>query len=351
MVIIVIAVCMALTTCFVGVRVFAKLGYLKSARLEDYLLIPMFATYIAFCVYWLKMCGTTGHYVHMWNFRLKNLAPFFHNGYYGVNFLGATMLTIKPAILLEWIHIFAVGSRSLFAWACYVVATVNFLTYFIGIFVESFSCSPIAGYWDKTIESKCIPNVKYLSVISGVINVVLDVIIVILPQKIIWNLNITRTKKFGVSLVFLVGLISVAAATTRMALSIRYIDSSDVTYNLSQVGLWAVVEMTAGILVFVAPAAPKPVVHLAKQFGNSVERLVTLRSYRRQRTSEYASGRDTGNVSQSYEAGNDPGKPHNIVLRFMKSKSSLRKDPEDRRSGESEAEMVPPIPKEHIASV
>ncbi|PQE09142.1 integral membrane PTH11 protein [Rutstroemia sp. NJR-2017a WRK4] len=194
------------------------------------------------------------------------------NGFYGLQFYSAVMLAIKPLILLEWIHIFGTAGRR-FTWLCYILGTINFLTYFIAITVDSSACKPRAAWWDLTVNGHCI-NTRNLPIATGTINAVIDLFILILPQRIIWKLHMSRDKKIGVGLVFAVGLLSCGAALARMSLSYIYSDSSDVAYNFSQAGLFCVVEMTCAIIVFSAPTIPKPIGHLAKQATSSINHLL-----------------------------------------------------------------------------
>ncbi|KAF2013464.1 hypothetical protein BU24DRAFT_314463, partial [Aaosphaeria arxii CBS 175.79] len=70
-------VCITIVTIFVALRVYAKFIFLRNSRIVDYLLVPTFGIFIAHCVFWLKMNSTTGQFVHMWNFRVGGLAPFY----------------------------------------------------------------------------------------------------------------------------------------------------------------------------------------------------------------------------------------------------------------------------------
>ena len=115
------------------------------------------------------------------------------------------MMILKPVILLEWVHIFVPGQRNAFYWTCYIVAAINFIYYAINIILENVSCTPRERYWDKTVPGSCW-NASILSGVSAIINLIFDVIMVALPQGIIWKLNMSRKKRFGVSLVFIMGL-------------------------------------------------------------------------------------------------------------------------------------------------
>lgn len=184
------------------------------------------------------------------------------------------MMAIKPMILFEWMHIFAsAGPRNLFNWTCYILSAINVLTYFISIMIDATSCTPREYWWDQTIEGHCV-DTKSLPIATAIINVIVDVFILLLPQGIIWRLNMSRAKRAGVSCVFFIGLISVTAATARLALSVAYSTSVDVTYQFSQAGILIVLEMTFAILVFTSPHMPKPVSLLAQATGASLTRLV-----------------------------------------------------------------------------
>ncbi|KAF2013465.1 hypothetical protein BU24DRAFT_349527 [Aaosphaeria arxii CBS 175.79] len=99
-------------------------------------------------------------------------------------------------------------------------------------------------------------------------------VILLLPQPLIWRLRVSKNRRIGVSLVFCIGIISVGAAIGRTVLAYIYAESADVTWNFSQVGIFILLEMTAAILVFAVPTAPKPSAHLAKRAGSSLVSLI-----------------------------------------------------------------------------
>lgn len=79
-----------------------------------------------------------------------------------------------------------------------------------------FFCRPFAYNWDKSIPGGSCLDVpaSYLRVGGlSIVNLVLDVIVIILPLPILWNLNMATTKKVAISAVFGVGLMYVQAAS------------------------------------------------------------------------------------------------------------------------------------------
>ena len=83
---------------------------------------------------------------------------------------------------------------------------IIFISYYGStILVKIFECSPRSKIADKTIPGTCI-NLSMLINADGVFNTITDVIILLLPIKAVWKLNIKKQKKVIVILVFTFGL-------------------------------------------------------------------------------------------------------------------------------------------------
>jgi hypothetical protein len=67
-------------------------------------------------------------------------------------------------------------------------------------FVGIFACTPVRGFWDTTIESKCIPNIPQWY-INAAGNIITDVAVFVLPIPAIWKLQLAKPQK-----VFLFGI-------------------------------------------------------------------------------------------------------------------------------------------------
>lgn len=115
---------------------------------------------------------------------------------------------MKVCILKEWTRIFVpCRSRNTFFYICYGLAGVNVLFYVTSILVINLSCLPHAKIWDKTIVGgRCI-DYKPMWISGSIINLLSDIAIVALPQKIIWRLQVSTKKKIGIALVFTFGVL------------------------------------------------------------------------------------------------------------------------------------------------
>lgn len=118
------------------------------------------------------------------------------------------MLSVKLSILLQYLHIFVPNKKAnAIYWSCHALIWLNVLYYTITTFCEIFACSPIAKAWDPLItEGHCLPTLVFINA-SSAINSISDIAILILPQTVIWKLQLSTKKKAQVSIIFLVGIL------------------------------------------------------------------------------------------------------------------------------------------------
>jgi hypothetical protein len=125
----------------------------------------------------------------------------------GSTIYGNVIMALKTGILLEWSKTFVPrGFKNSFWWTCHIVLAVNVVFYIICTFVEIFGCEPREKLWKLTLPGKCIDMTR-INITSASVNFVSDVIILLLPQKIIWGLHMSVSKKLGVAAIFAVGLL------------------------------------------------------------------------------------------------------------------------------------------------
>lgn len=131
------------------------------------------------------------------------------------------------AILLEWSRILVPrGTRGGFWWACYALGLIQFLFMFGAVIGLCLSCIPYEAIWDKTIVAKCYDK-GIVEKTSSIVHLISDVIILVLPQKVIWGLQLSLQKRLGVSVIFSLGLLYVLLASIHEIL----IDASFVNAN------------------------------------------------------------------------------------------------------------------------
>lgn len=144
-----------------------------------------------------------GH--HIWVADPSKLTTFFkllYSIYYVYDF---ALAVTKVSALLFLSRIFPKRqSPAWFNYAIYATHALN-VAWLIGIiFGTVFQCNPVQKGWSPMMDGKCgSTNALWLG--SAVPSVVIDLVILLLPLPRIWGLQMSRAKKGGITLVFLLG--------------------------------------------------------------------------------------------------------------------------------------------------
>ncbi|KAI0423599.1 hypothetical protein F5Y09DRAFT_326943 [Xylaria sp. FL1042] len=252
-----IAICIFIVFVASSLRAYSKIVCMKQVKLEDYVGLVALAPYIAFIYGVYDLMRTAGIYVHQWDIRASVVPSALYIVYVNTSLFQATMGSVKTAILLEWTRLFVPpGTRTPFWWTCQIVMWVNILYYISIVVVSAISCFPHEKIWHPNLPGRCF-NTKAFFIGNATLNLASDIIILALPQRVIWSLKMSRDKKIGVSLVFAVGVIACLVGGARLSRAVIYYLSKDNIYNVSAVFLWCTAELSISFLVFCLPAIPK----------------------------------------------------------------------------------------------
>ncbi|KAJ6093568.1 hypothetical protein N7486_008857 [Penicillium sp. IBT 16267x] len=108
-------------------------------------------------------------------------------------------------ILTYYVRIFQIRP---FRMAVYAVGGLVAVWPITVCFISIFSCRPIHGFWDESVRASCVNN-KEFYVGNAVPNIFTDVMILILPLRMVWALQTTRMQKITLSAIFLLGGLSI----------------------------------------------------------------------------------------------------------------------------------------------
>ncbi|KAI9151643.1 Satratoxin biosynthesis SC10 cluster protein [Paramyrothecium foliicola] len=148
---------------------------------------------------------------------------------------------IKTTFLAQYYRVFFTQkSRRIFFLISFLVCGWSISQVFIGIFL----CFPIQGFWDKSIDARCIPtNVQWYANAAG--NIATDLIVFILPLPVIGQLNLPRTQKIFLFVLFGLGFLTVAISVIRIQYLKVY---EDLTWENVAPACWSVAELTTAII-------------------------------------------------------------------------------------------------------
>ncbi|KAM7205186.1 hypothetical protein V8F20_003323 [Naviculisporaceae sp. PSN 640] len=98
---------------------------------------------------------------------------------------GNVLLLVKTAILLEWVRIFVprnVTRSDTFWWLAHVAMALSITSNLAFLFVTIFHCSLVQMFWKPWLDGQCVPYYP-VDVVSGSFNLLMDLVILIIPQR------------------------------------------------------------------------------------------------------------------------------------------------------------------------
>lgn len=113
--------------------------------------------------------------------------------------------------MLEWTRIFAPeGTNTYLSLSWYATGAAISLLSIIIFIMDLVNCSPFTGNWDVLVVGRhCRFSVPAFGLASSIVNLTLEIIPLVLVQRVIWGLHMSWKKKLGVSLIFFIGIMYV----------------------------------------------------------------------------------------------------------------------------------------------
>ncbi|TGJ85314.1 hypothetical protein E0Z10_g3447 [Xylaria hypoxylon] len=170
------------------------------------------------------------------------------------------VFSVKIGILLFYWRVFQ--RTASFRNGAIIVSFISTGIFLSNFFTFTFQCFPIWKFWEPDTHGSCInQNAFYLA--SAIINVFGDIAVLSLPLPIIWGLQASRSRKWSLSFLFLLGAFVVVASIFRIV-AVTQIDPHDFSFTNVGGGLWSTVEVEVGFICANLPAV-RPL--LFKWFG------------------------------------------------------------------------------------
>ncbi|KAI0098684.1 hypothetical protein GGR51DRAFT_576936 [Nemania sp. FL0031] len=272
---VVVGLALGICSVFVFGRLYVIWDSKKRVDFADCLLLLGFGTYIAYGAIILDSTNNVGYLIHQWDVRLSDAIYLSRNFVIGSNIFAISGTSIKAAILLEWLRIFNPShERNSFFWAAHSTFWLNFL-FHTALFISfNAACTPYARSWDPFLQGTCYQT-RPIPIVSSAVDLIIDISIFCLPQRIIWKLQLSKKKKQGVAIFFGVGIFAIISVIVRIAIGIRLYTSTDRLYAFYSLALFGIVDIGCGIIIYCVPSMPKALkllqyrLHLMKTLGNN----------------------------------------------------------------------------------
>ncbi|KAI1123053.1 hypothetical protein F5Y10DRAFT_252679 [Nemania abortiva] len=230
-----------------GLRLWSRSIQRAPYQLNDWLII--FATVLMTARYSLELvsilkCGIGLHAQEVVAIGGADLPNLFLKLLYVIDLLWIFCLTsIKISIL----HFYSVVFRKrIFLRFVYAAIGLCVAFWFGAFFGRALICIPPQKKWIPETPGHCGDEVKYYLAISS-IDFAIDIIIILLPMPVLWTLQLPRIKKFGLTLVFSVGLTIVIITAVRFKYFFQF-DPADFTATVIEEAILSAVLPLLGIV-------------------------------------------------------------------------------------------------------
>ncbi|KAL4886150.1 hypothetical protein BJY04DRAFT_213684 [Aspergillus karnatakaensis] len=278
-IVVTILVIWPLCSIFFFIRFYTKAFILKALKGSDYVMAIAWIISMGYFAPAWKV-GVVSQGRDQWNIRLRDFQNILYYHFIGFIIYSFAQLFLKLSILLQLLEIFSPPSsttrldtsqpfgRTLariflnkdpFIYTCHAFIVANVGWYFIGAFLKAFQCKPVSAAWNLLDDTgTCSHDLFAMLVVEGVINVVSDIAILVLPQGRIWGLNMDCATKVRVSAVFSAGFLACVAGVMKMVYAIlMFKNPHNKTYYLYLLAFWTLPEISLGIIAGCLPSVPR----------------------------------------------------------------------------------------------
>ncbi|KAL3478514.1 hypothetical protein BJX99DRAFT_269193 [Aspergillus californicus] len=168
---------------------------------------------------------------------------------------GVGLSLVKPSLMVLYYRLF--GTKKSIRIAIYTTAVIVWAWGF-SIVLESFLlCKPIEFNYNPFLPGGTCGNRNAAFVAAGILNMITDFMVMLLPVPYIWRLQLPLGRKIGLLVTFCLGLLVSAISMVRV-FTLLSIDFTDATYTLPMSLIWIIVEEELAIVAANLPTLRPP---------------------------------------------------------------------------------------------
>ncbi|KAL1598395.1 hypothetical protein SLS59_006679 [Nothophoma quercina] len=189
-----------------------------------------------------------GFGLHYWDVPTDNAVELLKLFYVCQMLYVAVQIFSKVAILALYSRLFP-DFIKWFRWSVRGMIAFMFIHGLVFFLLVVFQCLPISSIWDKTItNAKCLPVSAVIGFTGAGLSIVEDIIILLLPLPVVWNLQMSTKKKIGVIFMISVGSFASVTSIVRLKFVVKYSNSFDSTWDNVDVIKWSLIEILSACI-------------------------------------------------------------------------------------------------------
>ncbi|KPM42205.1 hypothetical protein AK830_g4328 [Neonectria ditissima] len=247
-----VAVCVSLGLAVASVALRLYVRRMKGARLgmDDYTIVAstfFSGTTVALTI----LSGRYGAGEHIWASNLPRLMTFLKIIYSEPYMYGLAVTFTKISVLLLYRRLLysKASPRSLFSilyWLAFSLSTVYPVILWVTM---ACACQPVSYYWNQYIgaEGHCI-NIKLFFLVLGIMNMLNDIVILIVPIPKIMQLQLSKRLKASIIGIMLLGGFVCVASTVRIYYLNGLFQNTDATWWMGPTMAWSSIEPSVAII-------------------------------------------------------------------------------------------------------
>ncbi|KJR87983.1 uncharacterized protein SPSK_07044 [Sporothrix schenckii 1099-18] len=203
----------------------------------------------------MLLMTTQGFGRHMWTLTADQITTYNMYFYLSIVFYYACLGTVKTAILLQYLRVFAVKMRKITLVVLVLIGLWSTALFLAGVF----ACQPIHAFWDKSVPNHhCISDLPQWY-INAAGNIATDILIFALPIPVLWRLNLPQSQRLSLIAVFGLGFFTCAISVIRI--SFLNLNGDD-TYTNVAAACWSISELCCAIVCSSLPTLRPILFHL-----------------------------------------------------------------------------------------
>ncbi|CAI4218920.1 unnamed protein product [Parascedosporium putredinis] len=235
----VVVFCLFVSTVMVGLRVYTRRVIINQMGIDDWAAI---VTLLLVYGDGITIAITTQYGLgkHIYAIDPTLIPGYLKCFWVSIVLYCAGLLAAKLTLLFQYYRIMAVQHmRKIYIAAIVIVTAWGLSQLLIGLLM----CRPIQGFWDASVEAKCIPNYPQFY-INAAGNIATDIAVFLLPLPVIKHLNLPRTQRLILFGIFSLGFFTVAISVIR----IKYLKvAEDMTWENVESSGWSLGELTSAL--------------------------------------------------------------------------------------------------------
>ncbi|PYH55528.1 uncharacterized protein BO96DRAFT_446915 [Aspergillus niger CBS 101883] len=233
----------------VVLRFIARLAVRNPFRLDDWLILVSLVFVAATAG--LSLAGSTlGAGKHVWAVSLGDISSIFKILFTYTYMYAAGCSAYKLSILFFYRRVFVVVHQPLSLRLSILFGFLLALSYPVIVWVAMGNCCrPLSYFWNQFLGASgtCIDTDTFF-LATGIINMVNDIIILLIPFRQIAKLQMNRRKKIAVCLILALGGFAV-----RIYVLYRFTQARDITWMMGPLFIWSSIEPSVAIVCACLP--------------------------------------------------------------------------------------------------